>query len=180
MNIFVLSYDVKKAAKYSVDKHIIKMPTEHGQLLSTVFWHESEVIERFVAGRKKIINVPKIKGKKPLYKLSHVNHPCAIWVRESRENFLWLVDYTEALYNEYQFRYGPNDKHGRVVRMIKFCKENHHLIEFPKKGLTPFALAMPWYLQIPHKPVLSYRLYYMMCKRHLADWKKRKVPFWYK
>ena len=36
MNIFVLSKDPKQAAKWHVDKHIVKMPRETAQILCTV------------------------------------------------------------------------------------------------------------------------------------------------
>ena len=36
MNIFILDEDLDKCAEYHVDKHIVKMPLEAGQMLCTV------------------------------------------------------------------------------------------------------------------------------------------------
>ena len=38
MNIFILDEDLDKCAEYHVDKHIVKMPLEAGQMLCTVHW----------------------------------------------------------------------------------------------------------------------------------------------
>ena len=39
MNIFVLDKDPKQAAQWHVDKHVVKMPLEAAQLLSTAHWY---------------------------------------------------------------------------------------------------------------------------------------------
>ena len=36
MNIFVLDKDVKLAAQYHCDKHLVKMITEHNQILGSI------------------------------------------------------------------------------------------------------------------------------------------------
>lgn len=36
MNVFLLDFDPKIAAAYLHDKHVVKMPIESGQILSTV------------------------------------------------------------------------------------------------------------------------------------------------
>ena len=81
MNIFYLDEDVKKCAEYHCDKHCIKMILETAQLLCGVHWATG--------------------GDAP-YRLSHKNHPCAIWARESYSNYVWLTDLGFALCNEYQ------------------------------------------------------------------------------
>ena len=86
MNIFMLDQDPVKAAKYHADKHVIKMILESAQLLCTA------------------INNHHGKQVMP-YKTTHLNHPCSLWVRESRDNALWLVDLTQALNQEYKHRY---------------------------------------------------------------------------
>ena len=68
MNIFFLDYDVKKCAEDHCDKHVVKMILETAQLLCGVH-HATE---------QETPNVP--------YKLSHKNHPCAIWSRQSLTN----------------------------------------------------------------------------------------------
>ena len=69
MNIFILDYDVKKCAEYHVDKHVVKMILETAQLLCGAHWTTG--------------------GEAP-YKLSHKNHPSAIWTRQDLNNYMWL------------------------------------------------------------------------------------------
>ena len=38
MNLFYLDEDLDKCAEYHVDKHIVKMPLEAAQILSTALW----------------------------------------------------------------------------------------------------------------------------------------------
>ena len=38
MNIFLLDYNIERCARYHCDKHVVKMPLETTQMLSTVHW----------------------------------------------------------------------------------------------------------------------------------------------
>ena len=83
MNIFVLSENPVEAAQMQCDQHIVKMTLETGQMLCTAY----------------------PEGVPP-YKRTHYNHPCNVWVRESKGNFLWLCDHANTLAEEYTFRFG--------------------------------------------------------------------------
>ena len=118
MNIFVLDEDVKLAAQYHNNKHVVKMVLETAQLLCGVH----HVIENE-------LDVP--------YRLSHKNHPCSIWARECIENYIWLCDFGIELAKEYTHRY---DKRHKCQDIIEWCIENKpNLLE--NGDLTPFALA---------------------------------------
>lgn len=154
MNIFVLDTNTKKCAEYHNDKHVVKMILETAQLLCGVHW---------------------VTGNEAPYKLSHKNHPCAIWSRECIENYLWLCDLGFALCEEYTHRYGKKHKSQLI---IEWCYTNRPFI--PENGkITSFALAMPLECKLESE-VESYRNYYMMNKRDIASWKSRNVPEWYK
>lgn len=85
MQVFVLDKDPVLAARYHCDKHVVKMIVETCQLLCTAHHlHGSE---------------------QPPYRKTHVNHPCAIWARESRANYDWLIQLGFALSDEYTLRY---------------------------------------------------------------------------
>ena len=45
---------------------------------------------------------------------------------------------------------------------------------------TSFALAMPAQYISSASAVQSYQNYYMEEKRHIAKWKNRNTPIWYK
>lgn len=87
MNIFYLSHCPRKAAEYQYNKHVVKMILETAQLLCTAHHELGTTIE-----------IP--------YKATHKNHPSAIWVRQSAENYMWTYEHMLALGQEYTRRYG--------------------------------------------------------------------------
>lgn len=165
MNIFWLDNELRTCASYHNDKHCVKMILEYAQLLSTA--------HRILDGdaNKKLSNV---QADSTLYKATHINHPCAVWARESRQNYLTLHHlFTELLY-EYEVRYGKKHKTSRLALMLSFP---------PKKikdtNRTPVPLCMPDEFKVPGNPVESYRNYYRGGKAHIAKWKVRKQPEWF-
>jgi len=156
MNIFVLDNDTKKCAVYHNDKHVVKMILEYAQLLCGAHHMTDSKYE-----------IP--------YKLSHKNHPSAIWTRECIENYIWLCDLGLELCDEYTYRYGKRHKTQDVIEWA--------LLHNPKiktnNDITPFALAMPDECKIGDA-VESYRTYYMVEKRTIANWKNREIPEWFK
>lgn len=150
MNIFVLDYDTRKCAEYHVNKHVVKMITESAQLLSTAV---------------------RVSGIDAGYKITHLNHPCSIWCRESLSNWRWLKQLTDSLCEEYCFRYD------------RFSHKAHDMAtslpepKIPDLGLTKFALAMPEQYQTDCA-IESYRNYYRFDKYHLHEWGKREKPDW--
>jgi len=156
MNIFVLDLDIKKCAKYHVDRHCTKMIVEYAQLLCGVH----HIVE---------------SGYEIPYKLSHKNHPSAIWARECIENYIWLCDLGLELCKEYTFRYGKTHKSQAV---IEWCLTHKPKLKV-NDDLTPFALAMPDECKVDDA-IQSYRNYYMTEKRRMANWKNREIPEWFK
>jgi hypothetical protein len=155
MNIFVLDLDTNKCAKYHNNKHCIKQLLETAQLLCGVHWSTNSQH-----------SIP--------YKLSHKNHPCAIWARESINNYLWLCELGLSLCEEYTYRYGKTHKSQDIIEWCFINEPN-----LPKhNSITPFALAMPDECKVPNI-VDSYRNYYMMHKRDIANWKEREIPEWF-
>jgi hypothetical protein len=153
MNIFILDYNIEKCAQYHCDKHVVKMCIEYAQLLSSVHHHY---------------------GKPAGYRLTHKNHPCAVWARASLSNYQYLMELTFALGDEYTYRYG---KHHKSVELV----ESLPPLEFIDIGLTPFAkaIAVPEIKAIPDA-VDAYREYYRVEKAGIVSWKKREVPEWFK
>lgn len=163
MNIFILDYNIKKNVEYYCDKHVVKMLTESCQILSTVY-------------RKYDKNSPDL-----LYKSTHENHPCVIWTNNNIHNFLYLLELSVALYNEYQYRYNKPDKHKRNKEIIEYlCKYAYKLDLFYKGSkMTSFVQAMPEKYK-NKDAVIAYRNYYLGEKQHLFKWTKRQVPDWIK
>lgn len=151
MNIFVLDRDPEIAARYLNDIHAVKMVLETAQLLSTAVW---------------------LSGGSAPYKMTHKNHPCSLWTRQSRSNFEWLVRHGLAIAKEYSLRYGKTHKSEAVI--VELSKE---AVRLPDKGLTEFALVMPEEYRMGDA-VMSYRNFYKKEKAHLARWRKGAPAWW--
>ena len=154
MNIFFLHWNPKICALWHVDKHVLKMIIEGVQLLASVH-HMSD------------------SDYKPVYKLTHKNHPCAIWARESLWNYRWLLMLTKELCNEYTYRYGKIHKCQAVLSDL--CR---NIPPIPEGPMTAIRLAMPDEYKYEGNPVKSYREYYKNAKSNLHSWKKREIPKW--
>ena len=159
MNIFALDDLPRSAARFHCDSHVVKMPLETAQLLCTA--HH-------------VLDGPDIGlDKSMLYKPTHINHPCAVWLRESMGNYIWTYTLFQELSNEYKFRYGKTHKSYRDLHgLLAHIPEN-----IPQTARTPFALAMPDEFHMD-RPVDSYREYYRLGKQHLHAWTKRDRPEW--
>ena len=154
MNIFFLDWDVEKNAQYHCDKHVVKMILETAQLLCGVHHMTDQVNEQ----------VP--------YKLSHKNHPCAIWARESLTNYLYLGELGLELSREYTHRYGKKHKSQEI---IEWCLMNKPQIQ--DNGFTTPPKAMPDEYKT-EDVIESYRKYYLGAKKTFLTWKERQVPEW--
>ena len=172
MNIFVLDQDAVQAARMMCDKHVIKMILESCQLLSTA--------HHVLDGEELVVNTGKRKyrshicTKKNICKATMINHPCTIWTRESRANYVWLWRHAYALCKEYTVRYGKiHAMESMLVNELYNAPMN-----IPKTKLTPFAQAMPEQYR-NENPVVAYRSYYINEKVRFAKWKNANVPFWF-
>lgn len=177
MNIFVLDKNPIEAAKYMCDKHIVKMILESCQLLSTAHRIlDGTKIEVITSKNRKytkyVMNDDILENK--LYKSTMVNHPCAIWCRQTSINYKWLATHTEQLLVEYSSRYNKTHASSDLSYWLYY--------HFPKNiiqgHLTPFALAMPDKYKCPDS-VLSYRNYYINEKVKFAKWKSGNIPYWF-
>jgi hypothetical protein len=138
MNIFYLSTDPEKAAKYMYNKHVVKMILESAQLLCTAH----------VISDGENANVP--------YKVTHKNHPSAIWARESTSNYKWLYDHMIALGEEYTRRYGK--KHLTIIKCSGVLSKAPANVT--KTKLTPMPQCMPDQYKVPGNSVEAYWNYY--------------------
>jgi len=164
MNIFILDDDPKIAATMMVDKHIIKMPLECMQMISTILDY---------------------LGFSSPYRPVMLLHPCTLWAKKSKQNMQWLVAHHKALCKEYTLRYGKIHRCQKVFE--NYEEEINKMIDsLSDKGLTPFAIAinadMLCRQTVSDFDTLSavdkYRLYYLLDKRHIAEWKTEAPKWW--
>ena len=145
MNIFVTNSCPKLSARYLDNKRVIKMALESTQMLCSAL---------------------NLAGGTTPYKTAHKNHPCSIWARQSRANWLWLYDHAIALCNEYTLRYGKIHKCESILNNI------NTLVELlPIGQLTPFVNCTT------HKNISNVFIAYQL---ELNDkWDKDKIsPKW--
>jgi len=177
MNIFYLHNDVNKCAELHNDKHVVKMILEYAQLLSTAHrvldGTQSVVVSK--TNRKQTRYVLSDEREYALYRSTHANHPSAIWVRQSYENYEWLYQLFVAVLKEYTYRYGRTHATERLVGQLYTPPTN-----IPKGvGFTEPPPAMPEEYRVKNNSIQSYINYYVGAKKHLANWKKRTIPSWY-
>lgn len=158
MNIFWINSNPRLAARDHIDKHVIKMILETAQLLSIAH----RVLDKHN------------KSNSNYLKITHKNHPCAVWVRKSSSNYEWTFELFRGLYVEKIKRYGGGH--------VTFEDYSDILEKLPKnipiKGLTAPAQAMPD--QYKNKdPVVAYRQFYIGEKYKFASWKNKEPPSWF-
>lgn len=152
MNIFVTDQCPYKSAKYLDDKRVISQTKESAQMLATAI---------------------RLCGGPATYKVAHPNHPCSIWVRQTRGNYIWLLEHFEALLREYTKRTG------KIHACEQFILEFEYGVQFIPQGLqTPFVNAAARSdMGISYKhiddTILAYKMY--LSERWSLD---KKEPKW--
>ena len=183
MNMFVLDEQPQKAAEYHCNKHVVKMILEAGQMGCAAHW--MSWLDKFGKTRSDFklmrdakeylrVNVPQ--DKQPPWGLTHVNHPCTIWTRQSAENYGWHMELMRCLLREYNLRY---DKIHKSTEVYYWLIKNGP-VSFPVKGRTPFPICMKEEYKVGDDPIQSYRKYYIKDKVRFAKWEPRaKTPDWF-
>ena len=176
MNIFFLNQDPIEAARAMCDKHIVKMPLETAQMLSTAHrvLDGTEEVRLTESGRKlKHWRLPD-EREHTLYKAAYINHPSTVWARSSRITFNWLWQHGLALCAEYTKRYGKVHKCEAVIRD---CSQQISLL--PNYGEHPAPQCMPDKYR-NDSLVTAYRNYYIGEKSRFAKWNKgTQAPSWW-
>lgn len=87
MNIFVVDKSPVICAQALCDLRLNKMILETAQLLCNAYryWHSKELVEY---------------NKDIIYKVTHDNHPCSIWLKKDVSNYKWLLNYFYELNEE--------------------------------------------------------------------------------
>ena len=144
MNIFAVDKDPEVAACCLQQKHQ-KMILETAQILST-----AHVV---------------LDGKKVAYGATHKNHPSCVWVRDSIENYNWLVEYGLAATAEFKRRSGREHASGVIIK--QFLRK--HPKSYDSRSLTPVRLAIADHLKINSgetwaEVIAAYKYYYSVDK----------------
>lgn len=193
MNIFYLDHDPHRAAHWLVDKHVVKMPLESCQMLSTAHRlldgrvEEHRVRSGISTSRvRKFYLLPGEKVKRlsetqlvienqVCYYPTHAQHPSTRWTMASKQNYEFHVQYLLAMTDEYTRRYGKVYKSVKtVLPFLLYAPTN-----LRAHGYFDPTPAMPDYYKVLGDSVQSYRNYYAGSKWRFAKWKHGEVPPWF-
>lgn len=167
MNIFFLDRDPYLAASYLHDKHVVKMISESCQLLSV--W-----ASKYEGDHKEELT------DLPWTKLSHQNHPCALWLDDRLGNVQWLARHLDGLLYQYLIRFKNRDnfERAREIRDKLLPWFNHWVWVF--MGTPP--QCMPEEYQVPGglqcNAVEAYREYYRKEKLPARYTEPSSEPAW--
>lgn len=100
MNIFWTDECPQQCARALDSLRVNKMILETAQLLSTA--HHSWG-----------------SGTPLMYKVTHVNHPCAKWVREAAGNYQWAFEHLTYLITEHTYRTHNPHSTARLLRVLE-------------------------------------------------------------
>lgn len=189
MNIFALHPNPRKAARWHVDKHVVKMLLETCQLLYTAHWvfaypqlrqcRSPIALAKFHTALSDPITMkkaPVTQSRGKTFRPAHVNHPCAIWVRQSLGNYRWLCALGVELAREFEYRFG----HEHACKKHVLWLSANAPPRIPKRPRIGFSVAMDDQYKISNDPIRNYRNYYKTSKkeRGLVKYTKRHIPHW--
>ena len=173
MNIFYLDNDPVKCAEMHVDRHVCKMVIEYAQLLSTA--HRVLDGEMYLGKTTNNRNIKRWRlpdeREERLMKPTMMNHPSAIWTRESIQHYKWLCELGKSLCREYTHRYLKEHS----------CERHIHWLEANPPRLGAGWRQPPQAMPDEYKKgdsVAAYRAYYVGAKREFLTYKRRNTPHW--
>jgi len=189
MNIFALHPNPRKAARWHVDKHVVKMLLETCQLLYTAHWVlyypdlktarspiQLSRLQKTKAVPSYMLSAPSTLSGEVGYRPCHVHHPCAVWTRQTAGNYQWLFTLGLELAREYRFRFKKIHSCEAHIRWLADHRPPT-LRPYPRRK---FVMAMADEYKISENPIISYRYYYKTSKkeRGLIHYTDRHVPHW--
>ena len=170
MNLFWLSLNMRRNPRYHCDQHM-KMSLEAVQLLYTAWWI---LVPSGEWRQNTPLNVRGTHGYLP----THENNSLAVWVRESRDNYLLCVEYALQICYEYTKRY--HREHASQIH-AEWMRDNVPPM-LASLGITPIPLALKekTMRKAPtmRDAVKAYREFYKT--KTFARYNHSKKPKWFK
>lgn len=166
MNIFCTSESALVSALWLDDIRARKMILENAQMLSACVHHYA----RYIPGYRADL----------FYKLTHSNHPCSLWIKESIQNTAWLILHSHYLNILYKIYSEKDHKSHNTIEVIEIFLSNAldqgSLPEkFALSPMTPFANCTPFKHYLDTRSIHAKYQAYMIQK-----WEEdEKSPTWY-
>jgi hypothetical protein len=162
MNLHILDEDPHQIPKYLDDKRVGKMLMETNQLLSlaVTYYHAPNDLAygegRLVGGT------------------AYMNHPVALWVRQTRANFQFALNYAVSLDAEFYYRFGKHHKSGARTMFIRQNYGDRTCVPGDPMSFANCARHKGRGLDFTeYAPVVAYRRYMLV---RLQD--DARNPFW--
>lgn len=166
MNIFSTDISYIQSALNLDDLRLNKMIIESASLLANAM--------AFYGAPESELPIAKTSGK-PFKTKAWQNHPSCLWVKESRENYKWLLLHLASMTAELEYRKGTRHS---MIDNLKRLQDGMNYI--PLGPLTPFANCTPY--KTVSDPIEAYRLCMVYKWEHdgkIPTWTKRTKPDWY-
>lgn len=143
---------------------------EHKELVNVENPETKEVTVKLVTSYKLTID------NQIYYFATHVNHPSAIWCRQSLSNYNWLANLLHESCKEYTLRYGKIHKmeYSGLLDKLKVAPKNISTTN----SFTEPTPAMPDEYKVEGDSVMSYRNYYLGSKTRMMNYRNRDIPDW--
>lgn len=156
MNIFYLDQCPRKAARMHCDKHVVKMILEYAQLLSTAH-HVLDGADGAYVDK--------------LYRVTHKNHPSAVWVRQSTLHYKYVYDMFVELCTVYTEIYGK--VHLTQTKLLHVLRHQPDGMESKQFEQPPQCMPEEFH---SNDSVKSYQDYYRIAKAAILKYKSRNLP----
>jgi hypothetical protein len=169
MNIFFLDTDINKSAEWACDQHVVKMLSEHAQILCTVA-HGLGLDPELI----------------PM-KATHAKHPCTLWAASSYAHFLHLLMLNRSYYREYVKRFGNKPHQGFIKGELLYERLSsdikHGFSYVFGQDLTirnvPQVVGTPTVVTgTLEQAVSAYRALYRGPKRQMLRYRHGPAPYW--
>lgn len=165
MNLFILNRVPEQAARDNCDAHVRKIILEAVEMMGYAY------------NKGEFSPLPWLHAKG-----RHYSHPMSIWVRENRRNFDWTLRHAYGLCEEFTYRSAEKKQHA-YLKNIDWIAANIPIANLPDEPQTDWPRCFGKFREEVGESgdaVYDYRRYYMIGKRHLAQWTKRPIPEWYR
>lgn len=166
MNLFVVEITPEASATSLCDKHVVKMPTESGQMLS----HYLRTVHAFAD-----VDLPGLAK-------SHHSHPVVKWTMLNNDNAYWHFRHFRALLAEYTSRYNKIHAYQYIADLLSnyltgaYSEPKYYAVCVHDDCIAPGVLLNIGTIK---EAVDSYRKDYHVHKSYFAVWKHGNVPLWY-
>lgn len=187
VNVFVSSFNPKKAAKALPNLLCQRMCLEAAEILCGAQWNMRLGLDK-TPSRLEVPDAPHL----PPYRrsLGQRKHPIVLWAMADRAHYVWLLRHMAALAEEYKLRYPGSGFPSPYLNTYEWLQLRSHKIPtaydytpvqasdlmyygaFNQKDFLQFSMD----IRVQYRLSLLYKWLYEYSRNH--SWAPRKPPEW--